>query len=112
MTQAKRNTTDTNGIAQEFTFGVEIETTCPKRNKLRIGSYHSTGEQGPYLPEGLVAKSDCSIRTEKPGHVGGRNRQPNTQRRSRNHPTHRSHPHGIGIPRRKVNLVSVPSSFG
>jgi hypothetical protein len=69
MTTIKRNTTDTNGIAQEFTFGVEIETTCPKTNRLRIGSYSSTGEQVPYLPEGWVAKSDCSIRTEKTGHI-------------------------------------------
>ena len=69
MKKATRNTTDTNGIAQEFTFGVEIETTCPRTNKLRIGSYSSTGEQVPYLPEGWVAKSDCSIRTEKDGHV-------------------------------------------
>jgi len=70
MSQIKRNTTDTNGIAQEFTFGVEIETTCPRTNRLHVGSYHSTGEQVPYLPEGWVAKSDCSIHTDKAGHVG------------------------------------------
>jgi len=69
MTNDKRNTTDTNGIAQEFTFGVEIETTCPRNNKLHIGSYHSTGIQVPYLPEGWVAKSDGSIRVDKAGHV-------------------------------------------
>ena len=69
MTKVTRNTTDTNGIAQEFTFGVEIETTCPRSNRLRIGSYYSTGEQVPYLPEGWVAKSDGSIRTDKAGHV-------------------------------------------
>ena len=69
MTNDKRNTTDTNGIAQEFTFGVEIETTCPRNNKLHIGSYHSTGIQVPYLPEGWIAKSDGSIRVNKAGHV-------------------------------------------
>ena len=69
MTKVTRNTTDTNGIAQDFTFGVEIETTCPRNNRLRIGSYYSTGEQVPYLPEGWVAKSDGSIRTDKAGHV-------------------------------------------
>ena len=58
MTKVTRNTTDTNGIAQEFTFGVEIETTCPRNNRLRIGSYYSTGEQVPYLPEGWVAKRE------------------------------------------------------
>ena len=70
MTNVKRNTADTNGIAQDFTFGVEIETTCPRTNRLHVGSYHSTGEQVPYLPEGWVAKSDCSIHTDKAGHVG------------------------------------------
>ena len=69
MTKATRNTTDTSGIAQDFTFGVEIETTCPRNNKLHIGNYHSTGIQVPYLPEGWVAKSDGSIRVDKAGHV-------------------------------------------
>ena len=54
----KRDTTDTtNGIAQHFTFGVEIETTVPRANELNIGSYSGIGIQVPYLPAGWVEKS-------------------------------------------------------
>ena len=66
----KRDTTDiTNGIAQHFTFGVEIETTVPRANNLEIGSYSGSGIQVPYLPSGWVAKSDGSINAPS-GHEG------------------------------------------
>jgi hypothetical protein len=58
----KRDTTVTDtGIAQHFTFGVEIETTVPRANNLDIGSYSGNGIQVPYLPAGWVAKYDASI---------------------------------------------------
>ena len=66
----RRDTTDiTNGIAQHFTFGVEIETTVPRANNLEIGSYSGSGIQVPYLPAGWVAKSDGSINAPS-GHEG------------------------------------------
>jgi len=53
--------TDINGLAQEFTFGVEIETIVPYLNEIRIGNYHN-GIQVPYLPHGWTAQRDGSIR--------------------------------------------------
>ena len=60
-----RRNTDINGLAQEFTFGVEIETVI-SQNKARdhnliIGGYRQ-GNQVPYLPEGWTASFDASIR--------------------------------------------------
>jgi len=66
----RRDTTDTtNGIAQHFTFGVEIETAVPRANELNIGSYSGSGIQVSYLPAGWVAKSDGSINAPS-GHEG------------------------------------------
>jgi hypothetical protein len=59
--------------ANEFTFGVEIETIVSRetvtRERLNIASYQSSGSQVPYLPLGWVAKSDLSIRAEN-GYTG------------------------------------------
>ena len=55
-------------IAENLTFGVEIETTVDTRaTGIRIGSYHA-GYQVPYLPQGWKAESDASIRPTVPGH--------------------------------------------
>jgi hypothetical protein len=48
-------------MAQEFTFGVEIETTIGSRKHIDIGDYHR-GVQVSYLPEGWKAERDGSIR--------------------------------------------------
>ncbi|MCL2711429.1 MAG: amidoligase family protein [Planctomycetaceae bacterium] len=60
MTNATRNT-DINGMAKDFTFGVEIETVIGSRKRISIGEYHR-GIQVPYLPEGWTAEKDSSIR--------------------------------------------------
>jgi len=54
-------------IANDITFGIEIETTIPA-GAIRVGSYHGT-LQAAGLPAGWLAKSDCSIRAT-PGRTG------------------------------------------
>lgn len=58
---------------EDFTFGIEIETTVDlteaSQNGLYIGN-HIYGQQVPYLPAGWKAKSDGSIRTTQPNRAG------------------------------------------
>jgi hypothetical protein len=59
-----RNTEIHSGIAQNLTFGVEIETTVAhttvEKTGLVIGDYHR-GIQVPFLPQGWLAMKDASI---------------------------------------------------
>ncbi len=57
--------------ANEFTFGIEIETVAPdsaiRDHGLRIGAY-KRGTQVPYLPAGWKAEADGSIDNSGGGH--------------------------------------------
>ena len=57
--------------ANEFTFGIEIETIAPnsavQNDGLRIGPY-KRGIQVPYLPTGWKAEADGSIDNSAGGH--------------------------------------------
>ena len=55
-------------LAEEITFGVEIETTLP-HGTCDIGGYHR-GCQIVGLPEGWNAQYDSSIHTTRPGYQG------------------------------------------
>jgi len=55
------NLKETTMNAQDFTFGIEIETTFPQSEGLRVGA-HGRGVQVPWLPEGWLADADPSIR--------------------------------------------------
>ena len=55
---------DPAGLAQDFTFGVEIETTVSlatvEKSNMTIGEYHRD-IQIPFLPQGWLAMKDASI---------------------------------------------------
>jgi hypothetical protein len=53
------------GISGELTFGVEIETYVKDDSGLRIGNYHGSPVQVPYLPAGWTAQNDASIRAPR-----------------------------------------------
>ena len=59
--------------ANELTMGIELEVIIPRetaqREHLNIGSYHSSGIQVPFLPQGWVAKSDSSV-SAPAGYIG------------------------------------------
>lgn len=54
--------------ANDLTFGVEFETTLPATTDVCVGSYRD-GMQARHLPEGWLAKSDCSINASA-GRIG------------------------------------------
>lgn len=55
-------------LANEMTFGIEIETSIPENCGIRVGGYHGT-EQALGLPRGWLATSDSSIRSDA-GYMG------------------------------------------